>query len=179
MPKQRGCLRIIVLILVQMPRAKRISCKTQAGAPPRLTASLDVFPAPPYPPLTTWPLQDLVLLRGLCGRINPFLTPPPTHTLPTLLHYCGRAIAQYTTPLRPPCVYHAPYNIGNGNIVLRPSQSPPAAPQPRLPGRFSYASLFTTLHPPRLAFTRYCHYQSRMVYGIHEGGRGWGAYIAQ
>jgi len=34
-PKQRGCLRVIVLILVQRPRTKRISCKGQpAGGTP-------------------------------------------------------------------------------------------------------------------------------------------------
>jgi len=43
----------------------------------------------------------------------------------------------------------------------------PAAPPP---GAFSCASLSTSLHPPRLAFTRYCHYQYGMVYSIQTGG---------
>ena len=48
----------------------------------------------------TWRLQDIVLLPGLCARINHhFIAPPPA--LPTRLHYYCTTIAQYTTPLRP------------------------------------------------------------------------------
>ena len=47
---------------------------------------------------------------------------PLPSTLPALLQCCCTPIAQYTTPLPTPLLYaHTPYNIGNGNIVYRPS----------------------------------------------------------
>ena len=42
---------------------------------------------------------------------------PPPHVLLTRLQYYCTSNAQNTTPSRPPCVCHAPYNICNGNIV--------------------------------------------------------------
>jgi len=74
----------------------------------------------------SWPLQDILLLRGFCTRINCPFVPPPTRICP---HYCTtlslllRKIRPPPLPPPPPsdsmCVYHRPYNIGHGNIVYR------------------------------------------------------------
>jgi len=74
-----------------------------------------------------WPLQDIVLLQSFCVRINHLsITPSYTcivRTTAILLHvYC----AIYDAHPRPPFVCHTPYNIGNGNILWRPSASPRA-----------------------------------------------------
>jgi len=51
------------------------------------------------PHSSLWPLQDIVLLRGSCARINPLLLPPPLQpALPTLVYYFCTTIAQSTTP---------------------------------------------------------------------------------
>ena len=55
--------------------------------------------------------------------------PPRPPALPTLLQYYDTINKQYKTPLGLPCVYYTPYNIGNHNIVYRPSN----ACRPRLP----------------------------------------------
>jgi len=64
-PKQRGCLRIIVLIIVQGPQTKRISCKGQAST--HLSVALDARDRVQWASLTIrnqfWlidgPLQDI------------------------------------------------------------------------------------------------------------------------
>ena len=64
------------------------------------------------------PLQDIVLRRGFCARINdPFTAPSHLHCP----HYCN-TIARPLRTLRPPppepsFVCHTPYTIDNGNIV--------------------------------------------------------------
>jgi len=67
--------------------------------------------------LELWPLQDIVLLRGVCARIN---HPCIAHSHLYCPHYCN-TIARLLRNIRrlsdPPCVCHTPYNIGNGNIV--------------------------------------------------------------
>ena len=56
----------------------------------------------------SWRLQDVVLLRGLCARINCLLLSPPPPACPTLVHcYCMTIARQYTTSLRPPlCILY-------------------------------------------------------------------------
>jgi len=57
----------------------------------------------------TWPLQDIVLLRGFSARTSrPFTPPPPA--LSTWLHDYYTTNAQYTTPSSDlPFVCHTPY----------------------------------------------------------------------
>ena len=65
----------------------------------------------------TRPLQDIVLHRGCCARIN--------HPVIALLHlhcphYCitiARLLCITIPPNDPLFVWHTPYNIGDGNIV--------------------------------------------------------------
>jgi len=55
-----------------------------------------------------WPSQDIVLLRGLCGRLNhSFIA--PLLALPTQLQYYCTTIARYSDPLRHPVFM--PYTI--------------------------------------------------------------------
>jgi len=54
--------------------------------------------APPQT-LTTWPLQDILSLRGCCAQINNPVTPPRRPALPTLVQYYCTIIGQCTTPL--------------------------------------------------------------------------------
>jgi len=51
-----------------------------------------------------WPLQNIVLLRGLCAESIIRLLPPPP-ALRTLLHYYRTSIAQYTTSPPTPLLY--------------------------------------------------------------------------
>jgi len=64
-----------------------------------------------------WPLQDILLLRVVCARINRPIIPPAHLHCP----HCCNAIAQLLGNIRPPldlpCVCHTPFNIGNNNIV--------------------------------------------------------------
>jgi len=72
-----------------------ISCEGQTG--PAFQ-----HPAPPTPPTITWPLQEIVLLRGFCARIHHSIIASSHLHCP---HYCknySTSIAQYTTPPRPP-----------------------------------------------------------------------------
>ena len=64
-----------------------------------------------------WPLQDIILLRVVCARINcRFILPARLHCL-----HCCNTIAQLLGSIRPPLdllrVCHTPYNIGGNNIV--------------------------------------------------------------
>ena len=94
------------LIRAQQPRRKRIYCKGQVTR----------CPAPGGESEAGRPLQDIVLLRGLCARINhPFIANPPA--LPTRLQCDCNSIAQYSTPSDPPFLCHIPYNIVQSNIV--------------------------------------------------------------
>jgi len=72
---------------------------------------------------TSWPLQENGSLQGFCARVNhPNIAPPPRPALPTPLQYYCTSIAQYTTPPPDPsCMCRTPYNIDDGNIVLRPT----------------------------------------------------------
>jgi len=66
------------------------------------------------------PLQDIVVLRGFCARINHLFIASSHLHCP---HYCNtiaRLLRNIRRPLGLPCVCYTPYNIGNGNIVLRP-----------------------------------------------------------
>jgi len=66
---------------------------------------------------TGWPLQDIVLLRSFCARINhSFIAHSHLHCP----HYCNaiaRLLRNIRRPPDPPFVCHAHYHIGNGNIV--------------------------------------------------------------
>jgi len=105
---------------------------------------------------TCWPLQDIVLLRSFCARVNhSFLAPSPA--LPALLQCYCTSIAQYTTPPPTPHVY-AMHNTILAMAISCKGQS--------------------TLAVPHLAFTCHCHYQYGMVYGIQKGNEA-GSYIAQ
>jgi len=69
---------------------------------------------------TVWPLQDIVLLRIFCARINhSFIAHSHLHCP----HYCNaiaRLLRNIRSPHDPPFVCHAHYHIGNGNLVERP-----------------------------------------------------------
>ena len=83
--------------------------------------------------------------------------PSPTciaHPSAILLHDYP---AVYDSPSDLPFVCYTPYNIGNNNIVYRPSEE-----QPRRPGAWSGSES---------AFTRYFYYQYCMVNG-QIGGAG-------
>jgi len=64
-----------------------------------------------------WPLQDILLLRGFCARINhPSIAPSYLHCP----HYCNtiaRLLRNIRRPSDPPFVCHTKHNIGNNNIV--------------------------------------------------------------
>jgi len=60
-------------------------------------------------------------------------------------------------------------HVGAGVSPPRPADAQGVQPEE---GLFETATL-------DLAFTRYCHYQYCMVYGIQTGGRGRESYIAQ
>ena len=86
------------------------------GVTVSFTSELGVYPVfTPKPPFS--PILDSTV-RGFRARI----LPPPTcfaHTFTMLLHdYC----AIYDRPPDAPFVCHTHYNIGNGNIVYRPSR---------------------------------------------------------
>jgi len=71
--------------------------------------------------LATWPLQDIRSLHSFHALVNhPFiaLSICIAHTIVILLH---DQCAVYDPPPDPPCVCHTPYNIGNVNIVWRPT----------------------------------------------------------
>jgi len=68
------------------------------------------------------PLQDMVSCQGFCARVN-YPNIPPRPALPTRLQYCWTTIAQHTTPPPPSFECHTSYNIGSGNLVLRPRAS--------------------------------------------------------
>ena len=64
-----------------------------------------------------WPLQDSLLLLVVCARINrPFILPARLHC-PHCFNTIARLLGNIRLPLDLPFVQHAPYNIGNGNIV--------------------------------------------------------------
>ena len=88
-----------------------------------------------------------------------FLLTPPTRKHTLLQYYCT-TIAQYTPPSTDPSFKcHTPYNIGDGDIVQRPSRT--AGPASR------------TAPPPLLVFTRDCHYQYCMAcIAIHDSRGG-------
>jgi len=71
--------------------------------------------------LAVWPLQDIVLLRSFCARINhSFIAHSHLHCP----HYCNaiaRLLRNIRSPPDPPLVCRAHYHIGNGNIVERPT----------------------------------------------------------
>jgi len=65
----------------------------------------------------SWPLQEIVILRGFCVRINHPCTAPSHLHCP---HYCNaiaRLLCNIRRPPDPPFVCHTPYNIDNGNNV--------------------------------------------------------------
>ena len=72
-------------------------------------------------PQVTWPLQDMVLLRGFCARINhPFIAPSHLHC-PHYFNTIARLLRSIRRPPGPPFVCHAPYNICNGNKPWLPA----------------------------------------------------------
>jgi len=59
--------------------------------------------------VSSYPLQDIVLLQScIVGEYHPFIAMPPPAS-PTLLQYYCTPIARYTTPHRPPLLM--PYTI--------------------------------------------------------------------
>ena len=60
--------------------------------------------------------RDFFTSNRLCTNQSSFHSSRPP-ALPTLLQYYCTTIGNYKTPLDLPCVCHAPYNIGNNNIV--------------------------------------------------------------
>jgi len=65
---------------------------------------------PPSEQAVPWPLQDIVLLRGSCARINPLWLPPSTIRLHDYW-------TMYDSPSELSFLCHTPYNIGDGNIA--------------------------------------------------------------
>jgi len=67
--------------------------------------------------IADWPLQDIVLFRSFCARINhSFIAHSHLHCP----HYCNaiaRLLRNIQRPPDPPFVCHAQKHIGNGNIV--------------------------------------------------------------
>jgi len=112
-PKQRGCLQIIVLIPVQRPRTERISCKDHAPSRFRDAGR----------GARLWPLHDIVLLLVVCARVNRLFILPARLHRPHCCNTIARLLGHIRPPLDPPWVCHTPYNIGHYNIVQRPSQA--------------------------------------------------------
>jgi len=64
-----------------------------------------------------WPLQEIVLLRGFCARINhPFMAPSRLHP-PYYCNTIAHLLRNMRRPPRPSLVCHKPYHIGDNNIV--------------------------------------------------------------
>ena len=77
-------------------------------------------------------LQDIIVLKVVCARINrPFILPARLHC-PQCYSTIARLWGNIRPPLDLPFVCHTPYNIGNNNIVLRPTNATPAHTAPLL-----------------------------------------------
>ena len=81
--------------------------------------------------LKNWPLQDIVSLQSfIVGVYHPFIASPHMQSLP----YCSTT-ARPLRNIRPPTdlsfLCHTPYNIGDGNIVLRPIREGVSVPSRR------------------------------------------------
>jgi len=63
-----------------------------------------------HPP---WPIQDIVLFLGFCARISTIIDAPTLCLAPPLIPVIADTIAQYNE--------YVPHNIGNGNIVYKPT----------------------------------------------------------
>ena len=83
------------------------------------------------PRVNPWRLQDIVLIRGFCARINHLLLPPPTrisHTIALLLHdYCA-----IYDPTPTPLVYSIHHTVLVMAISCK-AQVNPRNPEFRLP----------------------------------------------
>ena len=86
------------------------------------------------------------------GVNHPFIAPRHlqhlynTYPIAILLHdHC----AAYAPPTDPAPVWHTPYNIGDGNIVLRPTRGHPAPARQFHPTREGYHQGSLTLSPAR------------------------------
>ena len=67
-------------------------------------------------------LYKIFCLRiGFCARLYHPVVAPSSPALPTRLQYYCSTIARDTTLSDSACVCHTPYNMGTGNIVLRPT----------------------------------------------------------
>jgi len=103
---------------------------------------------------TACPLQGIVLPRGSCARINRLLLPPPHPHSPHDCTTTARLLRNIRPPHRP--LFCMPYTVQYWLWQYR-----------------------VKANPQLKAFTRCCHYQSCMVYGITREGRAEVIYCAK
>ena len=108
--------------------SNRCTCGSRAKYPSRQARAFTSR----QPPTPTWPLQDILLLRVVCAKINHPVMPPTQLPCP----HCCNAIARLLDTIRPsldlPFVCQTPYNIGKTTSCKGQPQPTPSAMFPFL-----------------------------------------------
>ena len=115
------CVFVCVCVYISMCLCVSVCVLPCSGFPAQFVVGKNRTRQRPAGCPQNWPLQDILLRRGICARIkHPYLPPAHLHW-PLCRHTIARPLGSIPHLRDPLFASHSPYKIGDNNIVERPT----------------------------------------------------------